>query len=188
MTSLSLDTTATLAQLGFDIKSFFMIFFVVVSVVMILIVLIQRPQGGGLSGAFGASADGAGQTAFGAKTGDALTFATVAAFLIFLGTAIALNFNLRPAELSAAETTAESTEADPDAGATTETDGVDLGTLGSTFGGGGADDTQAPVSNTDENGNITRLELDENGQPIIPEGAFPLTPEQLTPDETPEDG
>ena len=48
--------------------------FLFVSLTMILIVLIQKPQGGGLSGAFGSSSDagGAGQTAFGAKTGDVL--------------------------------------------------------------------------------------------------------------------
>jgi len=46
--------------------------FVVASTLMVLIVLVQRPQGGGLSDAFGAGAGGGG-TAFGAKTGDALT-------------------------------------------------------------------------------------------------------------------
>ena len=71
--------------------------FLIVSVLMILIVLIQRPQGGGLSGAFGASS-GSGQTAFGAKTGDALTFATIGIFVAFLLLAILLNFAARPSE------------------------------------------------------------------------------------------
>tara|TARA_R110002072_G_scaffold42064_10_gene117952 strand:- start:96109 stop:96681 length:573 start_codon:yes stop_codon:yes gene_type:complete len=73
--------------------------FVAVSVFMILIVLIQRPQGGGLSGAFGSGGGGgggAGQTAFGTKTGDMLTYATIGIFLLFLGFAIALNFITRP--------------------------------------------------------------------------------------------
>lgn len=74
--------------------------FLIVCVVMILIVLIQRPQGGGLGGAFG-SAAGSGQTAFGAKTGDALTIATIGIFVIFLLSAIGLNFAARPSEAPA---------------------------------------------------------------------------------------
>lgn len=69
--------------------------FLFLSVLMILIVLIQRPQGGGLSGAFG-SAAGSGQTAFGARTGDALTIATVGIFVVFLVTAAGLNHTIRP--------------------------------------------------------------------------------------------
>jgi preprotein translocase subunit SecG len=73
--------------------------FLIVSIAMILLVLIQRPQGGGLSGAFGAGGGGgggAGQTAFGTKTGDVLTGATITIFLLFLITAIVLNFATRP--------------------------------------------------------------------------------------------
>jgi len=58
--------------------------FLIVCVIMMLVVLIQRPQGGGLSGAFGAGGSGAGQTAFGTKTGDALTYATIGMFLLYL--------------------------------------------------------------------------------------------------------
>ncbi len=74
--------------------------FLVVCVVLILTVLIQRPQGGGLSGAFGAGGggSGSGQTAFGARTGDALTMATIAMFIIYLGVAVALNFAVRPSD------------------------------------------------------------------------------------------
>jgi len=68
----------------------FSILFVVVSIAMILIVLIQRPQGGGLSGAFGAGGPGASQTAFGAKTGDVLTLVTVGIFVAFLAVSIVL--------------------------------------------------------------------------------------------------
>ncbi len=97
MTALSV-----LAQQGFQFSwdSFLIILFVLISLVMVLVVLIQRPQGGGLSGAFGAASDGAGQTAFGAKTGDALTFATITTFVLFLACAIGLNFVLRPADAS----------------------------------------------------------------------------------------
>lgn len=69
-----------------------------VCVLMVLVVLIQRPQGGGLSGAFGAGGGGAGagQTAFGTKTGDVLTYATIGVFLLYLLVAIGLNFATRP--------------------------------------------------------------------------------------------
>ncbi len=77
------------------IVSLMVVGFVFVSVLLILVILIQRPQGGGLSGAFGAGS-GSGQTAFGAKTGDALTVATVFMFVVFLGVAIGLVFMTRP--------------------------------------------------------------------------------------------
>ena len=70
--------------------------FVFIYKFMMMIILIQTPKGGGLSGAFGAGGGGSGQTAFGAKTGDALTIATIAMFVIFLGFAIGLNFAARP--------------------------------------------------------------------------------------------
>lgn len=77
------------------------VLFLIISVLMVLVVLIQRPQGGGLSGAFGASSDGAGQTAFGAKTGDALTTATILIFVLFLLTAVGLNLLIKPPAASA---------------------------------------------------------------------------------------
>ena len=43
------------------------VLFLFICVLMVLTVLIQKPQGGGLSAAFGASS-GSGQTAFGTKT------------------------------------------------------------------------------------------------------------------------
>lgn len=94
------------------------VFFLIVCVSMILIVLIQRPQGGGLGGAFGAGGGsaGAGQTAFGTKTGDVLTWATVTVFVIFLLVAIALNFATRPSLAGAVpEPVATSPEAQQEA-------------------------------------------------------------------------
>jgi len=73
------------------------VLFLLISLAMVLVVLIQRPQGGGLSGAFGAGG-GSGQSAFGARTGDALTISTIVIFVLFLGIAIGLNFALRPTE------------------------------------------------------------------------------------------
>lgn len=62
--------------------------FIFICVVLILIVLIQKGRGGGLSSAFGGAG---GNTAFGSKTGDVLTWATSIIFGIFLLLAIALN-------------------------------------------------------------------------------------------------
>jgi preprotein translocase subunit SecG len=73
------------------------VLFMVVCVVLILTVLIQRPQGGGLAGAFGSGA-GSGQTAFGTKTGDALTIFTIIVFVVFIGAAIGLNYAAQPEE------------------------------------------------------------------------------------------
>ncbi len=68
--------------------------FVLTCVFMMLIILIQKPKGGGLSGAFG-GAGGSAQAAFGAKTGDLLTTITIACFVAFLGLAIGLVYAIR---------------------------------------------------------------------------------------------
>lgn len=82
------------------------VLYVVVCLMLILTVLIQRPQGGGLAGAFGSGA-GSGQTAFGTKTGDALTIFTIVVFIMFVGMSIGLNFALRPATAAEVGTTAQ---------------------------------------------------------------------------------
>jgi preprotein translocase subunit SecG len=73
------------------------VLFVAISALVMLTILIQKPQGGGLSGAFGSGA-GSGQTAFGAKTGDALTIATIGMFTVWVLFAIGLNYAVRPSE------------------------------------------------------------------------------------------
>ncbi|MCE7974524.1 MAG: preprotein translocase subunit SecG, partial [Leptolyngbya sp. PLA1] len=73
------------------------VLFLAVCVIMVLTVLIQKPQGGGLASAFGGSGAGSGQTAFGAKTGDALTVFTIIVFVVYLAFAVVLNFAMRPA-------------------------------------------------------------------------------------------
>ena len=65
--------------------------FIVASVVLVLIILAQRPQGGGLASAFGGSGGGSTDTAFGGRTGDVLTYATIAAFICYILVAIMLN-------------------------------------------------------------------------------------------------
>src|SRR3989440_13101860 len=57
-------------------------------ILLMLIVLIQKGRGGGLASAFGG---GGGNTAFGAKTGDVLTWATSIVFGVFLLLAVLLN-------------------------------------------------------------------------------------------------
>lgn len=68
------------------------------SALLMLMVLIQKPQGGGLAGAFGSGA-GSGQTAFGTKTGDALTIATIIVFSLWLLLSVGTNFVARPAKV-----------------------------------------------------------------------------------------
>ena len=62
--------------------------FIFVCCILILVILIQKGRGGGLIGAFGGSG---GNTAFGAKTGDVLTWATSIIFGVFLLLAVILN-------------------------------------------------------------------------------------------------
>jgi len=74
--------------------SFLGICFVLICLFMILVILIQKPRGGGLSGAFGGA--GSAQAAFGAKTGDVLTWFTVICFTAFLCLAIGLTWMINP--------------------------------------------------------------------------------------------
>ena len=60
-----------------------------VALLLILLILIQKGRGGGLSGAFGGS--GGGSAAFGAKTGDVLTWATSTVFGLFILLAVLLD-------------------------------------------------------------------------------------------------
>jgi len=73
-----------------------MVLFLLICGLVILTVLVQRPQGGGLAGAFGGGS-GSGQTAFGTKTGDALTVLTISMFVVYLLAAIALNYGTKAA-------------------------------------------------------------------------------------------
>ena len=70
------------------------IVFIVASVAMVLIILVQRPQGGGLAGAFGGSGGGGTEGVFGGRVGDALTVMTVCGFAVYLVLAIVLNANI----------------------------------------------------------------------------------------------
>jgi len=65
-----------------------MVVFLFVCLILILLVLIQKGRGGGLASAFGGAG---GNTAFGSKTGDVLTWATSIVFGVFLVLAVGLN-------------------------------------------------------------------------------------------------
>ena len=66
----------------------FFVLFMIVCLFLILLVLIQKGRGGGLSSAFGGAG---GNTAFGSKTGDVLTWATSIVFGVFMLLAVGLN-------------------------------------------------------------------------------------------------
>jgi len=67
-----------------------LLLFIFVSIAMVLVILVQRPQGGGLSQAFGGGAGGT-ESVFGGRTGDALTVTTVSCFVVWLVLAMGLN-------------------------------------------------------------------------------------------------
>jgi preprotein translocase subunit SecG len=62
--------------------------FIIVCIFLMLVILIQKGRGGGLASAFGGAG---GNTAFGSKTGDVLTWVTAVVFGIFILLAVALN-------------------------------------------------------------------------------------------------
>lgn len=111
-----------LANITWDV-TVLAIAFLFVCVFMMLIILIQKPKGGGLSGAFGGA--GGGESSFvGAKVGDVLTIVTVVFFLLFLGLAMALTYRINPTENLA------KTSAVTDSTTTTTTAGGDAGETG----------------------------------------------------------
>lgn len=65
-----------------------LVFFLIVCLFMSGLILIQRGRGGGLASAFGGAG---GNTAFGAKTGDVLTWTTAVVFVVFMLMTIGLN-------------------------------------------------------------------------------------------------
>ncbi len=81
--------------------------FILVAVFLILLILIQKGRGGGLASAFGGAG---GNTAFGSKTGDVLTWATSIVFGIFLVLAVALNLMAKSNTGVAVETTNPNTQ------------------------------------------------------------------------------
>ncbi|MDX1564354.1 MAG: preprotein translocase subunit SecG [Phycisphaeraceae bacterium] len=87
------------------------VYFVGTCVLLIMVVLIQKPKGGGLAGAFG-GAGGGQQAVFGAKAGDMFTLVTVCLFLLFLLLGMGLVYSTRFDDAKLAEV--------PDAGSTVQ--------------------------------------------------------------------
>src|SRR5262245_36485425 len=97
-----------------------LLLFIVVSGAMVLIILVQRPQGGGLAGAFGGSGATSSESVFGGRIGDALSWATVAAFALYILLAIGLNI-VDDMSKPQAQTASQQTEQATDAAATDAT-------------------------------------------------------------------
>lgn len=101
----------TIAETGYW-TIFGTVVFIGLSGLLTLIILIQKPKGGGLAGAFG-GAGGSQQAVFGAKTGDVLTWVTVFLFVAFVFTAMCLVWLTRSdAEIKLAEPAVISTPVD----------------------------------------------------------------------------
>jgi preprotein translocase subunit SecG len=77
------------------------IVFAAVAVLLMLVILLQRGRGVGLAGAFGGAG---GQSAFGAKTGDMLTWATIVIAGLLLLLAVVFNYAFQPLKLAKAPT------------------------------------------------------------------------------------
>lgn len=70
--------------------------FTAICLIMMLVVLIQKPKGGGLSGAFGGGAGGGSESAFiGGRVGDVLTWVTVVCFVLFLLLAMGMTWTIK---------------------------------------------------------------------------------------------
>ena len=82
----------SLLAVGFLMKLVAVIF-VLSAIILILIVLIQKGKGGGLGAAF---SGGAASNIFGSKTGDFLTWVTIAVVAVFLFLAIIMDKNYKP--------------------------------------------------------------------------------------------
>jgi preprotein translocase subunit SecG len=74
-------------------------FFAVLAILLMIVILLQRGRGVGLAGAFGGMG---GHTAFGAKTGDFLTWVTVVGAAVLLLFSVFLNYVFVPGKPSLA--------------------------------------------------------------------------------------
>lgn len=141
----TLDLLSSLAQAGDPPTAWIWtmaIGFMAICIIMMLVVLIQKPKGGGLSGAFGGGAGGGSESAFiGGRVGDVLTWTTVVCFVLFLVLAMGMTWGINgtvapteddettteqvesEADASDADTAADAnTESAPDASTTTESE------------------------------------------------------------------
>src|ERR1044071_4793786 len=93
-------------QMGTTMFSFFLYtfttLFIIVCLFLVMLILIQKGRGGGLASAFGGAG---GSTAFGAKTGDVLTWATSIVFGVFVVLAVTMNLLANAKDAKPAATT-----------------------------------------------------------------------------------
>ena len=131
--------------------------FVLVCLLMMLVILVQKPKGGGLSGAFGGA--GGGESSFvGAKVGDVLTLFTVGCFIAFLLLAMGLNWTINPIEnraknASLLETSSQDTPPldTADTAPTSDTPATDGDDLANQTAAGLGADLAATVADDNEN-------------------------------------
>jgi len=74
--------------------------FSIVCILLVIVVLLQKGRGVGLSGAFG----GAGQSAFGTRTGDVFTWVTIILVAVFLLLSVVTSLRFRPHEIEQLDT------------------------------------------------------------------------------------
>lgn len=112
---------------------------------LMMVILLQRGKGVGLAGAFGGAG---GQTAFGSKTGDVLTWATVVIASVFLLYSVILNYIFVPQGAGLGTGVPAITSPTPAAPGATQGVPIELPTLpaGDATGGSTTTDTGAAPS------------------------------------------
>ena len=110
-------TVFPLLAVGFLMKAIAALF-IICCVALILIILIQKGRGGGLSGAFGGAMAGG---ILGSKTGDFLTWVTIALVAIYLGVAVVMAKFYKP-DVGEFGEDAQTTQVQPESSETTITD------------------------------------------------------------------
>ena len=135
------------------------VLFVIICLLLIVLILLQKGRGGGLSAAFGGAG---GQSAFGSKTGDVFTWATIVIVGVFLILSMVLTVVYKPylseidrtpgigGDSSVPATTAQPATPAPDASVGDSTDSAAVpATEGSSAATEAASDD--PAGNAEEN-------------------------------------
>lgn len=135
--------------LGSFFVSLLAILFVLVCLFMMLVILIQKPKGGGLSGAFG-GAGGGEQSVLGAKAGDVLTWVTITCFVLFLLLAMGLTWTIAPTQVPTSPGTLQPAPTSGSGGAAPATTGTQTPSTSQDQTGENADDRGATPATGDD--------------------------------------